>query len=119
MRVRFQKSALGHLGFQVALDDFGTGFSSLALLKDLPISRLKIDRSFVANLTHSTRDQKIIESVLKLCQSLGTTSITEGVETKEQADMLRDMGGDYGQGFYFSPAMSLQHLKSKYLGVPA
>jgi len=110
---------LDDLGFQVALDDFGTGFSSLALLKDLPISRLKLDRSFVANLNHSTRDRKIIESVLTLCQSLETTSVMEGIETQEQAAMLRDMGADYGQGFYFSPAMSHSRLETENLGVPA
>ena len=101
---------LHDLGFAVALDDFGTGFSSLSILKDLPISRLKIDRCFIVNLTHSRREQRIVESVLNLCQSLDTTSVVEGVETKEQAQMLLDMGANYGQGFYFSPALPLEKL---------
>lgn len=91
--------ALKDMGFSIALDDFGTGFSSLALLKDLPISRLKVDRSFVRDLPTSKRDQSIVDSILKLCRAIETEVVVEGIESPEQRDTLTAMQAKFGQGF--------------------
>lgn len=95
---------LRELGFTVAIDDFGVGFSSLYHLRQLPqVNVLKLDRSFVAELGRNDRDAAIVASVILLTNSLGMEALGEGVETEEQADFLRTMGCDYGQGFLFGP----------------
>lgn len=102
---------LRELGFTVAIDDFGVGFSSLYHLRQLPqVNFLKLDRSFVSELGRNDRDAAIVASVILLTNSLGMEALGEGVETEEQADFLRTMGCDYGQGFLFGapgPASAL------------
>jgi diguanylate cyclase (GGDEF)-like protein len=102
---------LRELGFTVAIDDFGVGFSSLYHLRQLPqVNLLKLDRSFVSELGRNDRDAAIVASVILLTNSLGMDALGEGVETEEQADFLRTMGCDYGQGFLFGapgPASAL------------
>ena len=93
--------ALHDTGVQIALDDFGTGYASLANLKQFPIDRLKIDRSFVQN----RQDAPIVRAVLSLGSSLGMKVVAEGVETDEQLDMLTALGCDQAQGFYFARPM--------------
>lgn len=90
------------LGVQLAIDDFGTGHSSLARLKEYPINRLKIDQSFVRNLTTNQDDQAICCAALQLGASLGLDTVAEGVETREQLDFLRASGCGEAQGYYFS-----------------
>ncbi|MEL6522266.1 MAG: bifunctional diguanylate cyclase/phosphodiesterase [Pseudomonadota bacterium] len=92
---------LNEIGLKIALDDFGTGYSSLSLLQDLPISRIKIDKSFLTDICTSGRKQGIVESVLMLCRSLPAESVAEGIETREQSNLLTGMGSTYGQGFHF------------------
>ena len=94
----------------IALDDFGTGYSSLSLLNRLPVQHLKIDRSFVAQLTTNRRAVMIVEAVIKLAHALGMESIAEGVESKDQIEQLKDLGCDIVQGFFFSPAVSRDKL---------
>lgn len=84
-----------------ALDDFGTGFSSLSYLQRLPISELKIDRSFVAQLENSERDAKLASGIICIAHDLGVKVVAEGVETAAQLDRLRDFGCDAIQGFVF------------------
>jgi diguanylate cyclase (GGDEF)-like protein len=90
---------LRRLGVRVALDDFGTGYSSLALLRDLPIDVLKVDRSFVAQLTAADRDRRFVRAIVALGRDLGMSVTAEGVETAAQLELLRELGCDRVQGF--------------------
>ena len=92
-------------GMALSLDDFGTGYSSLTRLNSLPFDELKIDASFVAALSSDTQSLRIVTAVLGLGQSLGLTVVAEGVESTEQAAVLRKLGCDAGQGFLWSPAV--------------
>ncbi|WP_165354623.1 bifunctional diguanylate cyclase/phosphodiesterase [Tropicimonas sp. IMCC6043] len=96
---------LRELGFHVALDDFGTGYSSLALLKSLPVSRLKVDRSFILNLAANPRDRGIVRSIADISTALGAETVAEGVETAEQVTLLSEYGYRLGQGFLFARPM--------------
>jgi EAL domain-containing protein (putative c-di-GMP-specific phosphodiesterase class I) len=87
------------LGVHLALDDFGTGYSSLLYLKDLPIDRLKVDRSFVAGLGSSSEDTTIIATVVDLAHNLGLRVVAEGVETEAELHAVGEMGCDEAQGF--------------------
>ena len=93
-------TALGNTGIRIAIDDFGTGHSSLAYLKRFPIDTLKIDRSFVADLTRSSEDKTITATIITMGKSLDLTVVAEGVETQEQLDFLRMNGCDEYQGYY-------------------
>ena len=101
-------------GVAVYLDDFGTGYSSLAYLKDLPVDVLKIDRTFVSGMTSDDRAAGLVQSVVGLAEGLGLVTVAEGVETAEQANMLRDMGVDRAQGFFFARPMD-HHSFSRFL----
>lgn len=93
-------------GFHVSIDDFGTGYSSLNMLKDLPVDVLKIDRSFLTENADETENaSKIIGCVVSLASSLNISTICEGIETKEQANLLKKLGCDMAQGFYFARPM--------------
>ncbi len=96
-------------GIGVSLDDFGTGFSSLSLLKDLPLSTLKIDRTFVRDIGKETGVETIVHAIVEIAKKLDFRTVAEGVETEEQVAMLRDIGVDGLQGYYFSkPVMGDQ-----------
>ncbi|RAL23720.1 hypothetical protein DL240_06065 [Lujinxingia litoralis] len=100
-------------GLRVAIDDFGTGYSSLERLKQLPVQILKIDRSFVKDLPGDHRDANIVRSIVTLSQNFQMKALAEGIESAAQWTLLRDMGCQYGQGFFFSPAISPEHLFEK------
>jgi len=93
--------ALKDLGCRLAIDDFGTGFSSLGHLQALPFDAVKIDRSFVENMTTNRESRKIVAAIVGLGISLGLTTIAEGVETEEQAEILQWLGCDRGQGWLY------------------
>lgn len=97
---------LRKMGFSVALDDFGTGYSSLSYLKRFPVSVLKIDRSFIFELQRDSKDAQIVFMIISLAKVLGLEVVAEGVETKEQAEMLIEMKCDYLQGYFFSKPIS-------------
>jgi diguanylate cyclase (GGDEF)-like protein len=100
-------------GVCLAIDDFGTGYSSLAHLKRLPVDELKIDKSFVLNLTESASDDLVIvRSTIELGHNMGLTVIAEGVETAESWRILKRLGCDMGQGYYMSPPLPVEKFNT-------
>lgn len=100
---------LNHLasrGIKISIDDFGTGYSSLSYLKRMPISELKIDRSFVDGLADKPDDRAIANAILSLAHTLGFSAIAEGVETEQQLAVLSALGCDNAQGYFFHRPMS-------------
>lgn len=93
---------LKDFGVTIAVDDFGTGYSSLSYLRRLPLDVLKIDRSFVQGIGQNAEDDAIVQAIVSLSRSLGLSVTAEGIETAEQADLLRDWSCDSGQGYLFS-----------------
>ena len=94
------------MGLGVALDDFGTGYSSLGQLRSMPISALKIDRSFIADLRTQGTERTIIEAIITMGHALGLRIIGEGVERSDQRDILRELACDEIQGFVFSAPLA-------------
>lgn len=94
--------SLKQAGVRLAIDDFGTGYSSMTYLKNFPIDTLKIDRSFVEEIVFNQKDAAIAKTIVQLADNLQLSTIAEGVETVEQAEMLKKMGCEEFQGFYFS-----------------
>jgi len=92
---------LRDLGVTIAIDDFGTGYSSLAYLRRFPVDKLKIDRAFVAGLTESARDHALVDAMISVALKLGLSIVAEGIESPEQAAILRGMGCQLGQGYWF------------------
>jgi diguanylate cyclase (GGDEF)-like protein/PAS domain S-box-containing protein len=109
---REQLQELADRGFRIAIDDFGTGYSSLELLRDLPVHRLKIDRTFVANITSSDSDRTIVESTITLAHGLGMECLAEGVEQEEQRQLLADLGCDLYQGYLFGQPLELPEYEA-------
>ena len=105
------------IGVKISLDDFGTGYSSLSVLNKLPINELKIDRSFIQHVLSSKSDRNLIQSIINIGKSLQIPVLSEGVEKKEQADLLREFGCDLFQGYYFAKPMEstelIKHLKAQ------
>ena len=99
---------------KIALDDFGTGFSSLGYLRDLPITKVKIHRSFTANMVQNEESAAIIEAILTLARGLGIETVAEGIEKADVMSLLSKSGCTYGQGFYFGAAKSASCLSDHY-----
>src|SRR3989442_1078016 len=109
-------AALRDSGLRISLDDFGTGFSSLAYLSRLPLDTLKIDRGFVQGMTENPHDTSIVGTIISLAQALRLKVVAEGVETEQQAQLLRLLRCDQAQGFLFSrpvPAEDIEALLKK------
>ena len=109
---------LSQLGIHLAIDDFGTGYSSLAYLRQLPMRRLKVDRSFVKDLPGQEHSRTIVNAIVALAHGLGLHITAEGVETPEQADYLVRLGCDVLQGYLFARPMPVQALEALLVAPP-
>ncbi|PBP30722.1 EAL domain-containing protein [Pseudomonas syringae Cit 7] len=98
------------LGVSLSIDDFGTGYSSLAYLKRLPLDTLKIDRSFIIDIPQSPQDMEIVQAILVMAHTLRLKVVTEGVETQDQLEFLRQFGSDYVQGYLFNRPQPLERI---------
>lgn len=101
---------LHQAGYGIAIDDFGTGYSSLAYLKNLPADEIKIDKSFVENMSTDSKDASIVKAAIELSHTLGLKVVAEGVEDQATMDMLTELGCDYAQGFYLAMPMSFEEF---------
>src|SRR5205823_10760119 len=99
------------MGVSLSIDDFGTGYSSLARLRDLAIDRVKIDRSFITNMSRHPDDAVIVRSIIELARNLGLESVAEGVEDDAAWALLATMGCDEAQGFLLAPAIPAGDLR--------
>jgi diguanylate cyclase (GGDEF)-like protein len=97
---------LADMGVKMSIDDFGTGYSSLSRLKKMPVSEIKIDRSFVLDMMENSNDEVIVQATVGLAHNLGLKVVAEGVETHGAAERLKELGCDFLQGFLFSEAVS-------------
>jgi len=103
------------IGYTTAIDDFGTGYSSLSQLKTLEIDELKIDRSFIRDLSKSKADRAIVKAIVDMGHTLELQVLAEGTEDKSQVDLLKEMGCDLVQGYYFSKPVSVEEFETQYL----
>ena len=107
-------SELREAGFFIEMDDFGTGESSLAMVAEMPIDLLKLNRYFLVSAAHSKRHAEIIQFIIQLAQSLDLHILAEGVETKEQADYLLSSGCTFAQGYLYGKPMPAEEFLQKY-----
>ncbi|HQX07384.1 MAG TPA: EAL domain-containing protein, partial [Zoogloea sp.] len=112
--------ALRQHGLHLALDDFGTGYSSLSYLRNLPVNRLKIDKSFIFPLTGSTAENPedaaaIVQAIIAMAHSLSLSVVAEGVETADHLRALQHMGCDLYQGYLLSPALPAEQFATRFL----
>ncbi|MGB5626958.1 MAG: bifunctional diguanylate cyclase/phosphodiesterase, partial [Woeseiaceae bacterium] len=110
---------LKSLGIRISVDDFGTGHAAISYLKDLPIDVIKIDRSYVSGANRDKRDEAIASGMVALAQRLDATVIAEGVETRDQLQMLREWGSQECQGYYFCAAIPGDQFQSRFAGTRA
>jgi len=111
--------AIRDLGVSIAIDDFGTGFSSLSYLAKLPVDTLKIDRSFVTEMTAAPEGLALVSTIIKLAHSLKLKVVAEGVETEEQSRLLRLLACDEMQGFLFSKPVPAEIFEQRFLAPAA
>ena len=104
-------------GFRISMDDFGTGYSSLKTLSRLPIDELKMDRSFLIEAEHKTEHnrRKILEVVVEVAKRLNIATVAEGIENADHVALMREMGCDYGQGYYYSKPIPAEEFTKTFL----
>mgnify|MGYP003700900171 FL=1 len=109
-RLKNTLNDLRALGCQLAFDDFGTGYASLSMLKEFPITRLKVDKSFVDAIHESGEDHAVVQAMIQLAETFGFAITAEGIETGQQAEVLRALGCREGQGYLFGKPMPWREL---------
>jgi len=117
-RIASMLGELRDMGSEISLDDFGTGYSSLSQLARLPLDVIKIDQSFVRSIPHEPRLTALLRSMVAVSHELNFRTVAEGVETQEQADYLRKLGVNYGQGYLFARPMPTAALDTWLLARP-
>ncbi|MGW0121221.1 aminotransferase class I/II-fold pyridoxal phosphate-dependent enzyme [Streptomyces sp. NPDC003327] len=111
-QLRTTMAALKDLGVSIAIDDFGTGFSSLGYLRDFPIDILKVDKSFIDDITTDPQQVALVEGIVRIADVLGLQVVAEGIEHEEQRALLADMGCRFGQGYLFARPMTAPQTES-------
>jgi EAL domain-containing protein (putative c-di-GMP-specific phosphodiesterase class I) len=101
---------LKRMGVKLSVDDFGIGHASLHYLRRIPADEVKIDRSFVTMMDSSAEDRALVRTSIEMIHSLGRTAVAEGVENQAVVDLLREMGCDAAQGYFFAKAMPMDDL---------
>jgi EAL domain-containing protein (putative c-di-GMP-specific phosphodiesterase class I) len=109
-QVQAMLRALKAAGVRLALDDFGTGYSSLACLHQLPVDTVKIDRSFVSHAREVEYHRVLIQATIRVARTLGMTTVAEGIETQDQAELMASLQCDRGQGWLYGRAMTAPEL---------
>lgn len=104
--------ALRGMGIHTAIDDFGAGYSVLNSILDIPVDTMKLDRAFIANCTTSEKKVYFLQSLIRMIHVLGYRVVCEGVETRGQADFLREAGCEEKQGFYFARPLPLEEYEA-------
>lgn len=107
---KFTLENLSNLGVKISIDDFGTGYSSMGYLKHLPVDIIKIDKSFIETILESENDKKIVQAIVGLGHTLDLKVVAEGVETKQQEEIVSQLDCDYSQGFYYSKPLKLENF---------
>lgn len=102
------------LGIDIALDDFGTGYSSLSYLSSLKVQRIKIDKSFIQGISQDPQLQRVVRSIIELCHSFNFTVICEGIEEQTDDQLIRALGSDYAQGYFYGKPMAITGLMAWY-----
>jgi EAL domain-containing protein (putative c-di-GMP-specific phosphodiesterase class I) len=108
--VRSRIEQLKRAGFQFSVDDFGMGYSSLAILQTTQFNYLKIDRQFVSTLDNAPESQAVVRAIIELAHALHMHAIAEGIETPTQLGILKQLGCDFGQGYYLHRPMTQEQL---------
>ncbi len=117
LQMRYLQQEIGYLkslGIKLAIDDFGTGFSSLNLLKDLPVDTLKIDRGFVCDIQNNIANQEIVKAIAGCASSLNVHVCMEGLEDRDMIEYMKQYNPDSYQGFYYSRPIPMEEFKKKY-----
>ncbi|MNR08325.1 Phytochrome-like protein cph2 [compost metagenome] len=102
---------LKQLGLRIAMDDFGTGYSSLGYLRDFPVDKMKIDKSFIKGLQHGKVNAVIVNMILTMAKDLDLIVVAEGVETEEELQVLREYGCRFVQGYYYSKPVEVGYIE--------
>ena len=118
-RARAVLDQLNELGITLAIDDFGTGYSSLAYLKQLPVDEIKIDKSFVLQMSSNQNDETIVRSIIDLAHNLDLRAVAEGVEDQAILGRLNELGCDVAQGYHISRPMPADRLEAWLEAYPA
>ena len=107
---------LKELGPEIALDDFGTGYSSLNYIKQLPLNIIKVDKTFIDDIVEDEYAQAFIKLIVDLSKTIGTEIVVEGIEDIHQFQLLKEIGVDYIQGYFFGKPVDAETFEKTYLG---
>lgn len=114
-KATIELNSIKRLGFQISIDDFGKGYSSLSYLRSLPIDTIKIDKSFIDDISHPKHKGSLAKVIIDMGHNMNFIVIAEGVETKEQVDFLQKHECEIVQGYYYSKPLTSDELEKLYL----